>query len=132
MAKGQHFLYVHKTDGYLGTTVKIKEYVYNTPARAWKWETTRVNGGGYDMLGTVLGDWLASHYQKELHALYLETLQGREYKGILYGHDDSVFVDGSYGLSRVYEMMEAIGLKVYEDFTDKGIQMWFVLDKEEA
>lgn len=29
----------------------------------------RCNGGGYDMTGTVLGDWLADVYQSELQAL---------------------------------------------------------------
>lgn len=82
------------------------------------------------MLGSVLGDWLTAHYQRELRTLYLERRPELNY--VLTCGTDTVWVNGECGISKVYEIIEALGMKIYEDFTDTGIQMWFVLDKEEA
>ena len=130
MAKGQHFLYIIKSDSVNGLRVRLKEYVYSVPKREWKWNTIQVTGGGYDMLGAVLGKWVSQHYQKELRALYLEVRP--ELIHVLWCESDFVWVNGDVGISNVYDVIEALGMKIYEDFTDKGIQTWFVLDKEEA
>lgn len=88
-------------------------------------------GGGYDMVGTILGEWLVDVMQEELKAIadraYYSFKQG-ECKAIqtnnvtgLYGmyayynEDGSVkkvSIDGAFGESSIIKIAEALGLIV--------------------
>ena len=86
------------------------------------------NGGGYDMLGTSIGDWLQETYQAELvaikdqaHAIYTETTEGPWDRQVnekgLYGMTynatrDHVTLDGACGLSSIEAIAKAIGVKL--------------------
>lgn len=83
----------------------------------------RTCGGGYDMLGVVLADWLADTYQAQLQ----ERLQGydwqpygsggrltaaREIYGAFRRADGSISIDGACGVRSVQIIAEAAGLKI--------------------
>ena len=97
----------------------------------------RTCGGGYDMVGTVIGEWLADVYQSELQAIghragsYYSKADGYQSHRIadggslpygrpdpskLYGmtrNDDTgrVTLDGACGTSTMIAIAEAIGLR---------------------
>jgi hypothetical protein len=99
----------------------------------------RCNGGGYDMVGTVLAQWLQDRFQdrlKELshraHATYdfhtsprtrednprpdalygLACLLGLSYSDKKKGEYPSMQIDGACGVSSVERVAEAIGLTI--------------------
>ena len=92
----------------------------------------RTCGGGYDMIGTVIGEWLADVYQSELQAIghlagvYYSKAGGYQsrrsadglglVRAYLYGmtrNDDTgrVTLDGACGTSTMIAIAEAIGLR---------------------
>lgn len=96
----------------------------------------RAIGGGYDMLGTVFGDWLQDAYAGELL-----TISGRAdhfWAGLtatagvrqdrLYGltcnstipSETRVYLSGSCGLESMKRIAEAIGLTVQQSVNRKG------------
>lgn len=106
-------------------------------------------GGGYDMVGTVFGDWLAANYQPELLALkdragaVWEEAGGRKSAdradrlyGMVYREKDSVVIlDGACGLDCMIRIAEAIGLDVERDYIAKGRRRgetvgWYVSEAE--
>lgn len=93
----------------------------------------RTCGGGYDMVGTVLGEWLSDVYQSELQEIgdragsyYSKaagyqshrTADGRNPDpAYLYGmtrNDDTgrITIDGACGTSTVRDIAQAIGLNL--------------------
>jgi hypothetical protein len=85
-------------------------------------------GGGYDMTGTVFGNWLQDVYQAELQAA------GSAVTG-LYGarinSEGKVSLDGACGLECMLEIAKAIGLEVEREYIKKGVNRgntvgWFV------
>ena len=88
----------------------------------------RCNGGGYDMIGTVVGDWLQAWHQSELMAIrerarqvYIVGDRLHDTTGDLYGmtyhrtgEDGSgwVNVDGACGIESVRKIARAIGLEI--------------------
>lgn len=74
-------------------------------------------GGGYDMTGTVFGQWLADVYQAELQAAgsAVTGLYGARSKA-----DGSVSLDGACGLECMLEIAEAIGLEVEREYVKTG------------
>jgi hypothetical protein len=83
-------------------------------------------GGGYDMVGTVLGEWMEANIQDRLDALqpgtktvgdYPRPLYGISYKGTKsasgfeYTHAS---VDGGFGLSSMIAVARACGIHVEE------------------
>lgn len=107
-------------------------------------------GGGYDMLGTVFGAWLAANYQPELLAIkerasyYFSKEKGHESRdpqgGAFYGmkyyiDDNRVSLDGACGLDCMIRIAEAIGLEVERDYIAKGRRRgetvgWYVSEAE--
>ena len=105
--------------------------------------------GGYDMRGTVFGEWLAANYQSELLALkdranYIFPLEGaprhanREdsFYGMRY-HEKypAITLDGACGLECMIRIAEAIGLEVERDYIAKGRRRgetvgWYVSEAE--
>ena len=93
----------------------------------------RCNGGGYDMLGTVLGNWLSDRYQSEMLA-YLESLgmkpgdwatsrDGAKANGWHYGTHISkkgiAGIDGATGQSNVIELARRMGIIIESVSTPK-------------
>lgn len=99
----------------------------------------RCNGGGYDMVGTVFGEWLQNTYQESLMAIsnrcqveydFSEsprkrventadnTLYGMarlinlKGEGKKYFGADRIALDGACGINSMIRIAEAIGLKV--------------------
>lgn len=106
-------------------------------------------GGGYDMVGTVLAEWLCANYQekllaiKERSAYYFSTEKGHESRdpenGAFYGmkyhvDDNKISIDGACGLDCVMRIAEAIGLEFNRDYIAKGRRRgetigWYVSEK---
>ena len=108
----------------------------------------RTIGGGYDMIGTVFGEWLQHYYQKEL--LEIKSKADRIYDSILrdntvtdsfYGmtynvRSNTVTLDGACGIDCMIRIAEAIGLEVERDYIATGrrrgkIIGWFIQMKRE-
>jgi hypothetical protein len=86
----------------------------------------RTLGGGYDMIGTVFGDWLEENYQDELRkipARAYSRFDGERFvgeKGDLYGmtlylKDGSIRLDGGCGIRAMLDIAKAIGLEVEQE-----------------
>ena len=107
----------------------------------------KCNGGGYDMIGTVFGDWLEAEYQRELveHVKELPKIPygtiGRlqiseeinpSYYGLTIREDGSVALDGACGINCMIRIAEAIGLEVQWEGNRKGHTVgYFVSPKVE-
>jgi hypothetical protein len=95
----------------------------------------RCSGGGYDMIGTVFGQWLESEYQSELVELVAdlpkisygsgsrfqisEEINPRFY-GLTIRENGSVSLDGACGQSCMVGIAEALGLEVQWEGNKKG------------
>lgn len=92
-------------------------------------------GGGYDMAGTVFGEWLQDNCQAELlaiaHKAYYtydsKTLsyndnpcQIKLYGMTAYTHKEYVGLDGACGLECMLTIAKAIGLGVQRQVDNKG------------
>lgn len=105
----------------------------------------RTIGGGYDMIGTVFGQWLETYYQNELLEIQCNAYMIRSAKfGLIenkgdtrfYGmtHDqiqNRIYLDGACGIESMIRIAEAIGLEVERDYIAKGRRRgetigWFV------
>jgi hypothetical protein len=94
-------------------------------------------GGGYDMIGTVVGDWLEAEHQAEL----VELVKGLElepygdgktgirvvvrdsdfsFSGFFVNPNGSVTLDGGCGLSAMQSIARAIGLDMQWEGNKKG------------
>ncbi len=108
-------------------------------------------GGGYDMVGTVFGNWLADTYQERLLALkdrasYSHLINGgytpANREDSLYGmayleKDNRISLDGACGIECMIRIAEAIGLDVERDYIATGRRRgettgWFISEKESA
>lgn len=70
-------------------------------------------GGGYDMVGTNVGHWLATEYQDRLLAAgsAVTSLYGAR-RGAWDGKPDSVQLDGACGVECMIKIAAAIGVRV--------------------
>ncbi len=72
------------------------------------------NGGGYDMIGTVFGDWLFRQAPREI-----SQLDEKEFYGLNKRADEDgntrVWLDGGCGLNCMLRIAKAIGMVVIED-----------------
>ena len=110
----------------------------------------KCSGGGYDMRGTVFGDWLESEHQSELVELVkglelqpygnggtgTQVVKNEEYSKSFYGMfirpDGSVYLDGACGIDCMIRIAEAIGLEVQWEGNRKGQTIgYFVTPKAE-
>ena len=91
----------------------------------------RCSGGGYDMVGTVFGQWLQDFHQKRLQLLrdngpqgkpelkpYAQTgwTQREDLYGLFFKPDGSAHVDGACGIESMRHIAEACGLTVKSDY----------------
>lgn len=111
----------------------------------------KCNGGGYDMRGTALGNWLAAEYQARLmkiasrfHGIAwdgerYQNLSAPNEKIMLYGgtfYDTPrvkklaphVELDGGCGFSSMQRIAEAIGLQVRQTDASKKLDIITVTD----
>lgn len=116
----------------------------------------RTNGVGYDMVGTVFGEWLADVYQERL----LKELKDRTYyiwskdgfktredvncaskrKFSIYGstyntEKNTITLDGACGFSEMTSIADMIGLELHAVHEGKGkhrkLTGWIVSEKEQ-
>jgi hypothetical protein len=96
----------------------------------------RCGGGGYDMTGTVLGEWLHAWHQAELmqvreraHQVYVIGDRLHDTGGDLYGltwHRPSaesegwVRIDGAVGIESVRKIARAAGIEVRPNYKQGG------------
>lgn len=98
-------------------------------------KTYKTCGGGYDMLGTVLAEWMGDNIQRNLHEyLTFKSMQPGDYctsgmtaeeKGWPYGcsigkDSNMAWMDGAVGQSSVTKILEAIGCVVQSSGYTKG------------
>jgi hypothetical protein len=107
----------------------------------------RCMGGGYDMVGTVLADWLTDVHQEALAPLapqafyrygvstpYVRSDNPDALYGMAWDIDtDRVSIDGACGVESVRRIAEAAGVKLASLPSKRGETVgWTVLDDEEA
>lgn len=99
-------------------------------------------GGGYDMVGTVLGEWFQDQYQSELLVLVaknadkLETYSTtcpdwQKIQG-LYGltyRQGKAILDGGCGVESMLRIIEACGFEVERSYNKKGHITTFYVSK---
>jgi hypothetical protein len=100
----------------------------------------RTCGGGYDMTGTVVGQWLQAEYQDKLREIAGKAAAAYSKDGgyksdnqnasKLYGmalnkDDGSVHLDGACGLSEMVKIAAAIGITVTSTCDRKGHTIGF-------
>lgn len=83
----------------------------------------QTKGGGYDMTGTVFGEWLATNYMKRIKQAIKPTVYGDGtcVDGDMYGFftregTDKFWLDGGCGLESMIAIAEKIGLRVTRDY----------------
>ena len=106
----------------------------------------RCNGGGYDMTGTVLGDWLADVYQSELQALapragawYSKAGGYRTNPNRLHGlyglsiNEDTgaASIDGACGIRSVEMIAAAIGIGFRATVNRRGHAIGYMVTHRE-
>jgi hypothetical protein len=123
------------------TSKAVDTYGYNRlTLRAGGGYSTVTCGGGYDMNGTVIGDWLQDTYQDRLRAIASRASaswsrtagyvskphrwEGRA-EDILYGmsvctDDGRVSLDGACGMRSMELIAEAIGVQLRSTVDRKG------------
>lgn len=92
----------------------------------------RTTGGGYDMLGTVIGEWFAAEYQTHLQALVHANLDGfvkygsngstlhnPSFCGIFIRADGTVFLDGGAGIDCMLRIIEACGFEYQRQYNPR-------------
>lgn len=106
-------------------------------------------GGGYDMIGTVFGDWLECEYQDELRAhvagLPLEecgySVAGYKrvkeeinpkYYGLTVKPDGHVSLDGACGISSMQQIARALGFNIQWEGNRKGHTIGYFVSRPVA
>lgn len=106
----------------------------------------RCSGGGYDMVGTVIGQWLADHYQDRLVAIAermsarynkadrYQTDQGDLYGGCWRTDVNRVTLDGACGRESMCKIAEAVGLQITSDYDRRKDRTvgFFVTDTQDT
>lgn len=95
-------------------------------------KTYRTTGGGYDMVGTVIGDWFAAEYTNELSALVHANLDGfvkygasgstlhnPAFYGLYIRANGSVYIDGACGVESVLKIIKACGFEHQRQYNPK-------------
>lgn len=90
-------------------------------------------GGGYDMVGTVVGNYLQEAFQKELLSIqgnayhinsakfgYIENVGSNRLYGMLHDQVNGlVMIDGGCGLESVKRIAEAIGVTITSNYNKR-------------
>lgn len=138
-----------------GYAVQVPPTPTPTPTHNWiKPKRYRCSGGGYDMIGTVVGDWLQDRYQDRLLKLAqapsriatflyrdevgdLQRLkESADRKNVLYAttfypanrkKETYVSLDGACGIESIRIVAEAIGVKLNSTTNRKGHTDGFIV-----
>lgn len=111
-----------------GTSTAAGSYGYNRVVLVDTMSGAKAaaTGGGYDMTGTVVGEWMMAHIQDRLDKLepgtksvgfYPRPLYGIQYKGTTSGSGYTyahAHVDGGCGLSSMLDIARACGIIIEE------------------
>ena len=87
-------------------------------------------GGGYDMVGTVIGDFVTEEFQSQLKQ-YASTLtkapfgctkhfKFEECYGLFMRENGSVYIDGGCGQETVRRIVENAGLEIHFSHNKRG------------
>lgn len=100
-------------------------------------------GGGYDMIGTCFGNWLAETYQERLLAIKEKAFRvwsaqldkhvdtSESLYGMTHYSDKNVIdLDGGCGIQSMIKIAEAIGLEVQSVSNKKGQSIGFIVSEE--
>ena len=104
----------------------------------------RCMGGGYDMTGTVVADWLVAEHQDKLRALAEAELASpdnhdgtsnyisfKRFYGMVYVVNGyRVMVDGACGIESVRRIAEACGIELQRLSNRKGYTIGFIASWE--
>ena len=101
------------------------------------------NGGGYDMQGTVLGEWLHRYFPYKLKTLPTNYGSGDDNKGFYglsfyttvhqeggykrhhkYEQGDTMTLDGACGIESMKKIAEAIGIKLKYVMGNKNLTVY--------
>ena len=102
----------------------------------------RTCGGGYDRIGTVLGNWLEDMYQDELRELMQRGPTKPYGNGTMRAHSDlygmfaradgSVYLDGGCGIRSMEYIAEALGLDLKSLGDRRGFTTGYLVKRAEV
>lgn len=95
-------------------------YGYNICSLKGGAKTYRTMGGGYDMQGTVLADYLEAEHQEALQTLARDKDKASKLYGLTMLPYGQVLLDGACGLSSIENIAEAAGIRVAPQRNHKG------------
>lgn len=115
-----------------GTSRGRETYGYNivTATDTATGKKYRTMGGGYDMVGTVVADYLCDAFQPELQALartaarevapnHVDRVRFTEFYGMR-EHNGAVHIDGACGINSVESIARAVGLTLTHTVNPRG------------
>lgn len=89
-------------------------------------KTASCNGGGYDMEGTVLGDYIANQFQNELK--HIDT---SSFYGLSKNKEGIIYIDGACGWRSVNRIIEALGLELtHLSYKTNGNNKFYLLENK--
>jgi len=74
-------------------------------------KVAQCDGGGYDMTGTCLGNWMEKHFKKEL----LKFKYNKDGRSDFYGlrlYKGRPYIDGACGFSSVERILKKLGYRL--------------------
>ena len=104
-------------------------YGYNIVTAVSNVKSYRCMGGGYDMLGTVMGDWFEAEHQAELVALASSKkmeknsfghLSSSDLLGLFVRPNGTAYIDGAFGIGCVNAIIRACGYEIETCFSKRG------------
>ena len=106
----------------------MNTYGYNI-ASMWDMETDKkahsTCGGGYDMLGSLLGAWITANFQEELKAWDDKKIE--DHYGVFRGKQ-RMYCDGACGLSSMERILNTLGYELIRTGLDEkwNKQLWHI------
>ena len=85
----------------------------------------RCMGGGYDMTGTVVAEWLVAEHQDKLQAIHASNFYGARIQS-----NGGVYVDGACGIECVIRIAEACGIELQRLANRRGHTVGFIASWE--
>lgn len=87
----------------------------------------RCMGGGYDMIGTVVADWLVAEHQDKLRTL---VLSGQTFYGMYDRQSGGIGIDGACGINTVERIAQACGIELQRLSNRRGNTVGFIASWE--
>ena len=108
--------------GYEGQNTMSLKDVYRNKRVAY------VVGGGYDMHGAILGEWIQSEFQEEL-----KTLDASKHNGMYPPNEKGkVYINGCSGERCMHGILKDLGYDIWDVGYRKGSRLYFITKIEEA